>query len=340
MQRVKNIGPLKLLLPILAVLAVAGMFAVRPAGAQEIGQAFSISPPLLDLKANPGQTVTAKIKLTNVSASDLVIKTQLNDFAAKNESGEPNIIFDDSNSGHSLKQWIKSPDPFSLGSKQTKTIEVPITVPANAEPGGHYAVIRFTGSAPEAEKSGVALSASIGSLVLLQVSGDIKQSASLLEFFSADSNGKQLAFFENGPIMFSARVKNDGNVHLKPTGTIEIYNGLGQKIDTLRLNGDPQNTQDSPKSVLPNSIRRFDQTWKKDWGFGRYEAKLNLSYGDNNLKSEANYVFWIIPYKVIILGLAAAAGLFFGLRFAIRRYNQRIINKAIGGSNSGLKLRK
>lgn len=325
-QRVSSLA-LGLLVLVSAAFCFVG---ARPAFA-ESGQAFSISPPLIELKTDPGKTVTAKIKLTNVSGGELLIKAQLNDFGAKNETGEPNIIFEDTEStaSHSLRQWITSPAPFKLASQETKTLEIPITPPANAEPGGHYAVIRFTGMAPDLEESGVALSASIGSLVLLQVSGAVNENASAVEFYTANADGNKNGFFENGPVMFSLRVKNDGNVHVKPSGTIDIYNGFGQKVDSLQFNGDPNDSKNAPKSVLPNSIRRFDTTWGQGWGFGQYRAVVNASYGDGKTIQQ-EVVFWMIPYKLIIGVLLLGTGLFFGIRYGLRRYNEHIIAKATG----------
>src|SRR5688572_1810721 len=88
------------------VVLLVSLVLPAPQVRAENGQAFSISPPLLELKGDPGQTVTASIKLTNVSADELLMKAQFNDFAAKNETGEPNIIFDESDSTtYSLRHW-------------------------------------------------------------------------------------------------------------------------------------------------------------------------------------------------------------------------------------------
>ncbi len=301
----------------------------------EGAQAFSISPPLIELTADPGQTVKASIKFTNVSGDELLIKTQVNDFGAKNETGEPNIIFEDvENGAYSLRQWVASPTPFKIKAHESKTVDFPITVPQQAEPGGHYAVIRFTGASPELEESGVALTASIGTLVLLQVSGDIQENAAVAEFFSAKATPSGTAgaqsMFETGPIAFVERLQNTGNVHLKPTGTIEVSSMFGRSIATLRVNGDPTDPNNDPKSILPNSIRRFEQTLDKKWMFGRYTATVKVSYGQSQKPLEQTISFWVIPYKLILVVLAAGAAIFFGLRYGIKRYNAYIISKAGG----------
>lgn len=315
-------------------VVMLGVF-VQPAKAQS-NQAFSISPPLVELKADPGQTVTASIKLTNVSDSTLRIQSHFNDFGAKDETGEPNIIFEESHTTvYSLRQWIASPEPFTIAPQETKTVDFLITVPHNAEPGGHYAVIRFSGSTPELEQNGVALTASIGSLVLLKVSGAINEKASITEFFTATQKFAQNNIFESGPITFVERIKNDGNVHLKPTGNIDIFNAFGQQVASLPVNGDPRDTNNPPRSVLPNSIRRFDQTWDSGFTLGYYRARVELTYGQDSKPLFATAVFWVIPYKTIGLGLLILIVLFFGGRFGLKKYNHYIIKKA-GGRSGGL----
>jgi hypothetical protein len=315
------------LVGILIVLLV--QFLTPVAASAENGQALSISPPVIELQGEAGKSVTATIKVTNISNADLLIKNQVNDFGAKNETGEPNIIFDyTQESSYSLHSWVTAPPPFVLGSKQSKQVQFQINVPSDAEPGGHYAVFRFTGQAPELQETGVAISASIGSLVLLKIGGNLAEKASLVEYYSATPSFAKSSFFETGPINFVERIRNDGNIHIKPTGTIEVSDMFGRNAGTLRVNGDPTNPQDPPRSILPQSIRRFQQTLNTKWMFGRYTAKMKLTYGSTGIPLESTTTFWVIPYKLILLVLLSAVILFFLIRFLIRRYNQHIIKLA------------
>jgi len=309
------------------VVAVVSNATLTNVAFAQSGQAFSISPPLLDLSADPGKNVTATIKLTNVSSGPLVISSQVNDFGSKNETGEPNIIFDNKETPYSLKNWITPPAGFTLASKETRTVTVPINVPANAEPGGHYAVVRFTGTAKGEGQNQVSLSASIGSLVLLKVSGDVKQQAVVEEFYAAGKKYDKTSFFETGPIRLIARIKNEGNLHVKPTGTVVVTDSFGKDIATLRMNGDPAKEDDTPRSILPQSIRRFDTLLNEQNLFGRYKAVMNLSYGDGKTLTSTSY-FWVIPYKMIIAIIALLVAIFFALRFGLRRYNAFIVRKA------------
>lgn len=311
------------------ILLISGLFGRHIPAHAENGQALSISPPVLELSADPGQTVVASIKLTNISNSELLIKNQVNDFGAKNETGEPNIIFEETEStSYSLKNWVTAPAPFKIASKETKVVDFTIKVPANAEPGGHYAVVRFTGQAPEIEDTGVALSASLGSLVLLKISGETKEQASIAEFFSAGSDYSKSSFFEYPPINFVERIHNDGNVHVNPYGTVEIFDMFNRKIGSAQVNGDPADTKNKPRAILPSSTRRFEQTFNKNWMIGPYTAKLKLNYGkDSQSVMTASTTFWVVPYKQILLAIMLIILLILLVRFANKRYKQRIIKK-------------
>lgn len=287
------------------------------------GQGFQISPVLVELNADPGQTYVIKIKLKNVTANTLVSKSQVNNFGSKGENGDPEIFIDDSEkSTYALKNWVGKIPDYTFASQETRTIPISIDVPANAEPGGHYGVIRFSGVAPDLadDQNAVALSASIGTLVLVRVSGDVKEGASVEEFF-ASQNGQKSIFFEQGPINLVERIKNTGNVHIKPSGSLTIKNMFGQTIATLKVN-------DPPKNILPGSIRRFEQQLEKKWLFGRYNAQIDLSYGTTGQVLKSTLVFWVIPWKLILAVLALLTVVYLILRSGTKKYNAHIIAKS------------
>ena len=309
--------------------AITAIVVAIPVNA-EAGQALSISPPLRDIQATPGQTVKVAIKITNISNDTVRLRPAANDFGANGEDGEADIIFDEeAPSDYSLKNWIALPADFILASKESKDLEVPINVPQDAEPGGHYATIRFSGESVSQQKNGVGLSISIGTLVFLQVSGDAHDSAKVEEFFSATGQAQKTGFFDHGPISFTERIKSDGNVHVKPTGTIDIYDLFGRKIESIRVNGNPDDPKNAPRSVLPGSIRRFEQTFDKGWLFGRYEARLNLAYG-NNKQLTSSISFWVMPYKVVVLIIVVVGLLAGAIWFGLRRYRAHILKDVKG----------
>ena len=59
------------------------------------GQALEIAPPVVNISANPGQTVKTQISLRDVSSGPLIVTGQINDFVAGDENGTPKILLDD-----------------------------------------------------------------------------------------------------------------------------------------------------------------------------------------------------------------------------------------------------
>ncbi len=291
------------------------------------GQALEIAPPVITLSADPGTTIKTQISLRDISSSNLVVKGQVNDFIAAGEDGTPKILLDDSNVSNpfSIKGWVAPLPELLMIPKQIKNLPVTISVPANASPGGHYGVIRFTATPPELKGTGVSLSASLGSLVLINVSGDIKEDMSVQDFI-VTHNGKAGTLFESAPVSFTEKLKNTGNTHEQPTGQVTVKDMFGKTIGAVNVNLPPRN-------VLPNSVRKFEQPLDSSVIgnkklFGRYTAQLNVTYGVKKQTVSSSLSFWVIPYRLVGVVIAILIIGFFVLRFFIQRYNRSIINKA------------
>jgi hypothetical protein len=288
------------------------------------GQGLAVSPPIISASANPGQSIVVQVNVQNITNSPLIMNSAADDFGAKDENGNPQLLFDEKTSTrYSLKFWIAPIESPIIQPKTRITVPVTIDVPANAEPGGHYGVIQLTGKAPNVSGSGVALSASIGVLVLLTVNGTVVQHLSPVDV-TISHNNKAGNFFEYGPLTFAERIKNDGNLHEAPSGNITITNLFGGKPIVIGVNGARGN-------ILPDSIRKFSQDYAKTSLFGYFTIKGSLTYDTNKTIVLPATSFWVIPYRLLIGVIAALVVLFFLLRFALKRYNRRIIERARRG---------
>lgn len=301
-------------------------FANMPISAESsianAAQGLQVSPTLVELNAARGNTYNLTLKVTNITKSDLVYDSSVNDFAAANESGTPQVIIDSKlPTTSSIITWVAMIPRFELRAQRVQVITAQIIIPDDAEPGGHYGVLRFSGQSPEVEGNGVGLSASAGVLLLVRVDGVITEKASLASFYTATPSDKQSWFFENSPINFVTRIQNEGNIHLKPVGSIELIDMFGGVVSTIPVNNDKSN-------VLPNSIRRFDDKLDKEWMFGRYTANLTMGYGTTGQAITNTITFWVIPYRAILVGLLVLSTIIFILTRLIKVYNRHIIEKA------------
>jgi hypothetical protein len=160
----------------------------------------------------------------------------------------------------------------------------------------------------------VAVAALLAALMFITVDGEVREAGQIL---GATSGSKCTGlvcgfsapkFLDKGPVPFKFIFTNTGNVHVRPKGSITIFQGK-QKIATLPI---------SDRAVLPNSQRQFDVTWDRVLLSGHYTAKLHLVYGSKNYTIDATTDFWAIPWQ-LLLGLVALALLTYGI-FLSRKY--------------------
>lgn len=304
---------------IVLVTVVTALVSAAPSYAQSAAQGVQLSPSIIELNAERGGTYTLTVEAMNVTPGDLNYKVTINDFTAKDETGVPKIITDSNLPKEiSIRSWVSVIPTFRLDAKQTKKVEFKVKVPQNAEPGGHYGVFDFTGSDVKIKETGVGLTASAGTLVLIKVAGDVKEQASVASFYAA-SGSKQTNFFETAPVNLITRVENTGNIHFKPFGTIEIKNMFGSLVATLPINKEKSN-------VLPHSIRRYDNQYS-DYMFGMYTATVTIGYGTSGDALMASTTYWVIPYKLIGTILLVLALVVFISRRIQKAYNRRVIKK-------------
>jgi hypothetical protein len=111
------------------------------------------------------------------------------------------------------------------------------------------------------------------------------------------------------------RYKNDGNVHVAPTGTLVITNMFGRKVKEIPLRG---------TSILPEASRVIKADWEEKNMVGRYTASLVVSYGQANQSITSSASFIVFPFYLLGIILAGIALLY--LLVAKRKAIRRLIN--------------
>lgn len=263
-------------------LKALAAFAVLAAASVASAAGISISPLKFELNVPSGQQTSGTVKVTNDTGKAITLYTSREDFVAGDDSGTPSFVKpqNQGSDAYSLANWITIEDKnLTLAQGETREIRFTVKVPANAEPGGHYGAIFF---APAPDKAQVAVVQRLGALVLVEVPGEAKVSGNFESFDVGSSSGSKFeakSEFSTFPIAFSTRFKNDGNVHLKPTGKIELVDESGEVLKNVGKESivSPQGAyvgerlvdyvpvNDGLGNVLPNSERRFESLWE---GFG------------------------------------------------------------------------
>jgi hypothetical protein len=285
--------------------AVPASAAEAPGATTSTG--LTVSPLMLEITVKPGEQLRREIKVDNVTSRTLSLQAVPRNFVPAGETGHPQIT--DQNTPYSLASWITvAPVQFTLAPKASTKVAYTISVPANAEPGGHFGSVTVK-TVPSEETGAVSIVQEVGSLLLVRVPGDIKEGAEI-ESFKATPG-----FSEKGPIDLELRLKNTGNIHFRPNSTVTITNLFGQKLAELKY---------EQGNVLPQSVRRFNTTWRPASLWGKYTATVTVVYGEHNQVLQSTTTFWGLPYTLTLGLLLLLLILILLIYFNRRRFRRGI----------------
>jgi len=324
-----------------------------------------VSPEMFEWRLEREEEFSEKIKIYNKSEVPVPIKASVTNFGTKGELGtitffeEPEPKEGKEDISYNPRKWIKIENPdFILDSKETEEVRFLVSIPENAEPGGHYAVILFEPMLPSFYFEEKALRAipKIGVLFLISVEIEgltgpaepltivefnIPENLHLkrLENFIASFAGlftevraEEKAVFsivETSHLPFTLRIKNNDIFHHKPEGNLLIYNTFGKIVGE---------TEVRKTTILPGKIRKFPVKFKPELSekltkylpaailnfisqnlfWGKYQAQLVLTTENDII--EKNIEFWAFPWKV---GLSTVFIAFIFLLFLVK-YRKRI----------------
>jgi hypothetical protein len=273
--------------------------------------AITVGPVKLQINANPGQTTEGTMFLKNDDNTAVTFYPSIETFTEKN--GEKVFI----KVPNDLESWIKVPSSVQLPAGGSTNIPFSITVPTNASPGGHFAIVWWSTTPPSSSSNKqVSIVTRAGILVYLNVSGNTIEEASF------NLNSPIFAF--GLPLNFNIHFENNGNVFLMPQGNLEIKNILGGNVGNLPLN-------QGGAVILPKTSQDFTLSWQGQGGFyfGPYQAVLAATYGQNNKTTTVGHWFFLISWNTLVVILVLIL-LVFILPRLIKRYNKWIIEKARG----------
>jgi hypothetical protein len=333
-QRVKTNTPRVILLA-LAIFVAA--LSVSPQTFAAAANVLKVSPVRSDIEIPAGTSKTVETAVTNLTSAPVTVRPIENDFVAGDERGTPALILDADKYAptHSLKRFMTPLPDVTIPAKQTKVVNVVITVPKDAQPGGYFGAVRFAPTAPEGGGQ-VNLSASAASLILMTVPGPATEKLELTDF-SIQQDGRSGTTFQNSnDLQLALRFKNTGSVQQGPIGKVSVKQG-----DKLIYDVD-FNNKEQRDMILPDSARRWEIPLKKIGNFGQYTVVATFTYGTKNQTIEVEKTFWVIPMSVIIgtiVGLVVLVGLVVGIILFLKSYKRRIL-RGRGGLGSGSNFRR
>lgn len=308
------------------VVIIGSIFLLASfAHAQTGGLSLTVTPPLFQLTIGPGETWSSALKVVNSNPYDVSYYTQVVDFVPQGEGGQSSFIPlvnpapGEATSTDSLAGWIQvEPGPFSVPRGTSGDVPFTVRVPLDAAPGGHYAAI-LVGTEPGERRTdgpSMRISSMVSTLLFVRIKGEVIESGRIREFRTIDE------LYQTPHADFLLRFENTGNSHLRPQGTITIYNMWGKERGRILIN-----EKGEFGNALPQTTRRYEFSWDGEasvFDIGRYRAEATLTFGQEQ-KQNATYAtyFWVIPIKPVAGTLAAIITLILGTIWLIRRSIRR-----------------
>lgn len=189
---------------------------------------------------------------------------------------------------------------------------------------------------PENSKGSVSVAASVGSLVLLKVPGNLDENLTVASFgvykgdVSKSGNSGSL-FTSNHGLSAVVRFQNNGNIQEAPFGKVVLKKG-NKTLETEEIN-----KSTPPGNVLPGSIRFFSVPLHKVGSWGRYTVEGNFGYGTSGQLLSVSKTIYVVPLAliiaIIILIILIIIGIFLG-RKAMQRHDRKLLARLRSSSKA------
>lgn len=318
-----------------ALFAVAAVVVLYGAtvGAQSgtsTANTIKVSPVRSDIEIKPGESKNVDITVTNLTGSDILVRPFENDFISSDEYGNPSLILGEGEYAptHSLKRFMTPLKDVQIPARGAKLVSVKITVPKTAQAGGYFGALRFAPTTPDSGGQ-VNLSASVASLILLTVPGDVVEKVSLTDFEIKQGDKAGNNFRSSNDLNIAFRFENKGNLQAGPFGKISVQKGKDVVYETDFNSEMPRDV------ILPDGARKWEVPLKNIGSFGKYTVSSVFTYGTKNQTIEVVRTFWVLPMSVIIAAIAVLVLIVLVIAFVVWRIvvgrKRRHARRASGG---------
>jgi len=224
---------------------------------------ISLSPAVVMLTGQPGQAHRQTLRLTNHTSRELAFTLVAQDVVA--EGGSRLFVDAGLRSDSIAATAVFSPAEITIPPGGVGAAEVTLTVPTGTAVRGVAAI--FRGLTIVGSRNGVAMTASLGSLITVTLSGDVRIEASRPEV-SEQTDTTNLSVSE--------WVTNAGAEPVMVSGAMALLNGAGVLVGKVPV---------EPQRLMPGERLTFRTDYPTLLSPGRYRAVLSLEYDKKVLTS-------------------------------------------------------
>lgn len=273
---------------------------------------LAVYPAKQDVKVKNGEFVRAQIQFRNQSEKPVFGNVKVADFIVNDKDGTPQLIEKSPSPKYGAANWITLPyNKITIPPNDFVSVDMSINVPTDVTTCGNYALVYFEPNLnPNGAKNdigGSAISTKIGGIVNLENSNNnCIENASI-------TNIEYNNFQEYGPIKINYDIANAGNIHIFPSGMIQLVDLFGNTVEQTKIKED---------RIFPETIRTYESEVGSKWLIGKYKIAFKANYGSGKLLN-SNISIWVFPWRMAIVIIFAIIIIY----LLLREFYKKIIER-------------
>ena len=259
------------LLPLVLLHGAAGIAGQQDAARRPVG--ISLAPSVVMLSGQPGQAYRQTLRLTNHTSRELAFRLEAQDVVA--DGGRRVFVRAGERPDSIAATAVFLPKELVIAPGAFGSADVTLTVPRGTAVRGVAAL--FRGQTVVGTDRGVAMMASLGSLITFTLSDDVRLDATVPEV-SEQTQASNLSVAE--------WVSNAGSEPVVAGGTAAFLNEAGVLVGKVPV---------EPQRLMPGERLLFRAEYPTLLNPGRYRALLSLEYDDDQRKVLTRTAEFAVP---------------------------------------------
>jgi hypothetical protein len=257
----------------LALLPLEGSGSGRQAGRSSPQAGISLAPSVIMVTGQAGQAFRHTLRLTNHTTRELSFRLEAQDVVV--EAGRRVFVDAGERVDSIARTAVFSPKEVVIGPSGVGVAEITLTVPSGTAVRGVAAI--FRGQTVVGRQDGIAMTASLGSLITFKLSNDVSLEATTPEVApQSDTNN----------LMVSEWVLNTGAEPVVAGGAVAVVNEAGALVGRVAV---------EPQRLMPGERLAFKADYPTLLNPGRYRALLSLEYDDHERKVLTRTTDFVVP---------------------------------------------
>ena len=257
----------------LALLPLEGKVAGGQPARSGPQAGISLAPSVVMVTGQPGQAFRHTLRLTNHTTRELAFRLEAQDVVA--EAGRRVFVDAGERADSIARTAVFSPKELVIAPSGVGVAEITLTVPSATAVRGVAAI--FRGQTVVGRQDGIAMTASLGSLITFRLSNEVRLDATTVEVApQSDTNN----------LVVTEWVSNIGAEPVVAGGAVAVVNDAGALVGRVAV---------EPQRLMPGERLAFKADYPTLLGPGRYRALLSLEYDDHERKVLTRTADFVVP---------------------------------------------